>query len=148
GDTGAHPYVGGAPGAAEARPPAQAPACGLRIAMHLLRRRSEEGGAECLGIFPADVTRLPSGSGLKVPHMGWNSVDFGDNPLFDGLESGTYFYYVHSYAPQICPATIATTTHGTEFGAALRSGNFYGTQFHPEKSGAAGEKLLANFLRL
>ncbi|MCD8173573.1 MAG: imidazole glycerol phosphate synthase subunit HisH [Alistipes sp.] len=125
------------------------PVLGICIGMQLMCRRSEEGDTECLGIFPTEVVRLPAGDGLKVPHMGWDTVSprSGDE-LFGGLDGGTYFYYVHSYAAHDCGAAIALTDYGMPFAAALRSGNFYGTQFHPEKSGAAGERLLANFLSL
>lgn len=136
-------------GAAEFIPTLTQPVLGICIGIQLMCRRSEEGSAECLGIFPADVVRLPSGGGLKVPHMGWNTViPAGSDPLFDGLAGGSYFYYVHSFAPEVCGATVAVTEYGIPFSAVLRTGNFYGTQFHPEKSGPAGGKLLANFLSL
>ncbi len=124
------------------------PVLGICIGMQLMCRRSEEGAAECLGIFGTDVRRLDPAGGLKVPHMGWNTVENLCSPLFAGLDEGTYFYYVHSYAPAPCPHTIATTVYGNAFSAALRRGNFYGVQFHPEKSGQAGARLIANFLYL
>ncbi|MCC8019772.1 MAG: imidazole glycerol phosphate synthase subunit HisH [Rikenellaceae bacterium] len=138
-----------ATGAAEIIPTLTRPVLGICIGMQLMCRRSEEGQTECLGIFPTEVVRLPAGAGVKVPHMGWDTVSLrGDDPLLDGLNGGTYLYYVHSYAARDCGAAIAVTDYGMPFSAALRSDNFYGTQFHPEKSGAAGERLLANFLSL
>ncbi|MCD7970011.1 MAG: imidazole glycerol phosphate synthase subunit HisH [Alistipes sp.] len=129
-------------------PGLRVPVLGICIGMQLMCRWSEEGDTGCLGIFPADVVRIPAMDGIKVPHMGWDSVGHNGEGLFAGLEDGAYFYYVHSYAPQVCDKTVATTDYGIKFSAALRSGNFYGTQFHPEKSGSVGEKMLANFLAL
>ena len=104
-----------------------------------------------LGIFPTDVVRLPDRTAdgpLKVPHMGWDTVDMLRGPLFEGIDAQTYVYYVHSYAPRLCDAAIATTDYGMRFSAALARDNFFGTQFHPEKSGAAGSRILRNFLTL
>jgi glutamine amidotransferase len=80
--------------------------------------------------------------------MGWNRISNLETKLFQGIHSGEYFYFVHSYYPELCTDTIATTQHGVMFSAALKYENFYGTQFHPEKSGDKGELILANFLRL
>ncbi len=124
------------------------PVLGICIGMQLMCLSSEEGNAECMGIFPAKVCRLQAGEGLKVPHMGWNGVDSVGSPLFEGIGEGSYFYYVHSFAAELCDSTIATTIHGRAFSAALCRDNFYGTQFHPEKSGTAGHILLQNFLKL
>ena len=85
---------------------------------------------------------------LKVPHMGWDTVDMLRGPLFEGIDAQTYVYYVHSYAPRLCDAAIAATDYGMRFSAALARDNFFGTQFHPEKSGAAGSRILRNFLTL
>ena len=85
---------------------------------------------------------------LKIPHVGWDTVGRLRSPLFDGLGEGTYLYYVHSYAPRLCDAAIAATDYGMRFSAALARDNFFGTQFHPEKSGRAGERILRNFLKL
>ena len=102
-----------------------------------------------LGIFPAHVVRLRGGENpLKIPHVGWDTVGRLRSPLFDGLGEDTYLYYVHSFAAQACDATIAQTDYGGIFSAALGRGNFFGTQFHPEKSGRAGERILRNFLKL
>ncbi len=123
------------------------PVLGICIGVQLLCRRSEEGDTECLGIFDNEVRRLDA-PGLKVPHMGWDSIERPESPLFAGMQPGEYVYYVHSYAPTVNGDTIATTTYGETFSAAIRRGNFYGTQFHPEKSASAGERILKNFLSL
>ena len=127
------------------------PVLGICIGMQLMCLSSEEGDAACLGIFPTDVVRLPDRTAngpLKVPHMGWDTVDTLRGPLFEGIDAQTYVYYVHSYAPRLCDAAIAATDYGMRFSAALARDNFFGTQFHPEKSGAAGSRILRNFLTL
>ena len=128
------------------------PVLGICIGVQLLCRRSEEGDAECMGIFPTRVRRLPTlttaGERLKVPHVGWDTVSGLRTPLFRGMAEDTYVYYVHSFAAEPCEATIATTCYGLPFSAALGRGNFFGTQFHPEKSGRAGALILQNFLNL
>ncbi len=124
------------------------PVLGICIGVQLMCSYSQEGDTECMGIFDSRVLRFDVGSGLKVPHMGWNSVENLRSPLFAGIEEGSYVYYVHSFAPQLSPQTIATTRYGEEFSAALNRDNFYGTQFHPEKSGDVGAQILNNFLRL
>lgn len=123
------------------------PVLGICIGMQLMCRSSEEGDAECMGIFDVRVRRFEQ-SGLKVPHMGWNTIEQLSGPLFAGIDEGSYIYYVHSYAPELCASTIATTRYGAPFSAALSRGNFYGTQFHPEKSGSTGEQIIKNFLTL
>lgn len=125
------------------------PVLGICIGMQLMCLDSEEGDTRCLGIFPAHVVRLRGGENpLKIPHVGWDTVGRLRSPLFDGLGEDTYLYYVHSFAAQACDATIAQTDYGGIFSAALGRGNFFGTQFHPEKSGRAGERILRNFLKL
>ncbi|MFI3278461.1 MAG: imidazole glycerol phosphate synthase subunit HisH [Rikenellaceae bacterium] len=128
------------------------PVLGICIGLQLMCEHSEEGDAECMGIFPTRVVRLPQnaqdGSLLKVPHVGWDTIENLRTPLFDNIKEGSHLYYVHSYAAQLCDSAIATTTYGVEFSAALNVGNFYGTQFHPEKSGSVGEVILQNFLKL
>ena len=110
------------------------PVLGICIGMQLLCLDSEEGDARCLGIFPAHVRRLkPAENGLKIPHVGWNTVGGLRGTLLEGIDEETYVYYVHSYAAEVCEATIARTDYGGEFSAALGRGNFFGTQFHPEK---------------
>jgi len=126
------------------------PVLGICIGVQLLCRSSEEGDATCLGVFSPRVRRFPSDAGEKVPHMGWNTVGSLKGPLFRGIPEDTYFYFVHSYYPETAPEeTVATASYaGRAFSAALQRGNFFGTQFHPEKSGAAGALLLKNFLEL
>ena len=128
------------------------PVLGICIGMQLLCRSSEEGDARCMGIFPARVLRLPAaaadGTRLKVPHVGWDTISGLRTPLFDGMAEDTYVYYVHSFAAEPCASTAATTGYGRPFSAALARDNFFGTQFHPEKSGAAGTRILRNFLNL
>ena len=127
----------------------QRPVLGICVGMQILCRHSEEGDADGLGVFDTDVRRFAPGEpGLKVPHMGWNQVEGLSSGLFDDIAEGAYMYYVHSYYAGICSDTIASTVHGERFSAALRRGNFYGTQFHPEKSGSNGARLLKNFLEL
>lgn len=125
------------------------PVLGICIGVQLMCLGSEEGDAQCLGIFPAQVRKLSTAGGtLKVPHVGWDTIGGLRTQLFDGIDEGAYIYYVHSYAPELCDCTIAATDYGTRFSAALGRDNFYGTQFHPEKSGAIGEKILRNFLKI
>lgn len=126
------------------------PVLGICIGLQLMCRRSEEGNAECLGIFDTDVRKfVPSPSdGVKVPHMGWNEIKNLSSPLFKGIDEGAFVYFVHSFAPDVCEGTIATSANGREFAAAINKDNFYGAQFHPEKSGAIGELILKNFIEL
>ncbi len=128
------------------------PVLGICIGLQLMCEHSEEGDAECLGIFPTKVVKLPAtdarGELLKVPHVGWDTIENLKTPLFEGIKESSHLYYVHSFAAELCPEAIATTTYGVEFSAALNVGNFYGTQFHPEKSGEVGEAILNNFLKL
>lgn len=125
------------------------PILGICIGQQLMCRYSEEGNTQCLGIFDIDVKRFqPQRHEDKVPHMGWNSLTDTQTPLFKGFTGDEFVYFVHSfYVPQ-CPWTIATTHYITPFSAALQRNNFYATQFHPEKSGSVGEKILQNFLNL
>ena len=148
------------------------PALGICVGLQLLCRSSEEGPTEGLGIFDTRVKRFPDREDLcgasaifsaqqksslsgnpeeeaKVPHMGWNSIGNLESKLFKDLKGGSFVYFVHSYYPELCPDTIATCRHGSVlFSAALRWENFYGTQFHPEKSGSVGAAILKNFLAL
>jgi len=125
------------------------PVLGICVGMQIMCRDSEEGDAKCLGIFDSHVRRFPEDPEAKVPHMGWNSINNLDSKLFKEMKGGCYVYFVHSYYPELCPDTIATCRHGQKmFSAALKYENFYGTQFHPEKSGDVGEQILRNFLAL
>ena len=125
------------------------PVLGICVGMQLMCRDSEEGPTQCLGIFDAHVRRFAEAPDAKVPHMGWNELGNLDSKLFKGLSGGSFVYFVHSYYPGLCPDTIATCRHGEQlFSAALKYENFYGTQFHPEKSGSVGAAILQNFLAL
>lgn len=124
------------------------PVLGICVGMQVMCRHSEEGDVDCLGIFDARVKRFVPVLDVKVPHMGWNRIGNLETKLFKDLEGGSYVYFVHSYYPELCPDTIATATHGVMFSAALKYENFYGTQFHPEKSGDVGERIISNFLQL
>jgi len=125
------------------------PVLGICVGMQVLCRDSEEGNARGLGIFDAHVRRFPQEPDIKVPHMGWNQLGNLQGKLWNGLESGCNVYFVHAFFPTLCQDTIATCRHGrTLFSAALRYENFYGIQFHPEKSGPAGQQILRNFLSL
>lgn len=135
-------------GLAELVPQITSPVLGICVGLQLMCCRSEEGGVRCMGIFDTDVVRFEETPGLKIPHMGWNSISNLKTDLFKGIDEGSFVYYVHSYYPQLCPQAIATTGHGVEFCGALGKDNFYGCQFHPEKSASVGERILENFLKL
>lgn len=124
------------------------PVLGVCVGMQLMCRRSDEGQTDCMGIFGVDVLKMEGGDGCKIPHMGWNTVRDLRSGLFGGFCGDQYVYYVHSYAAGVCSDTIATTDYGAPFSGALAHDNFYGTQFHPEKSGDVGERILQNFLLL
>jgi len=129
------------------------PLLGICLGMQLLYDSSDEGGVECLGLLPGCVTRLLPGTGsagspaVRVPHMGWNRLRrVADSTLLDGIEDGAQAYFVHSYAAPVGSATLASATHGREFGAVVGDGLRFGAQFHPERSAAVGARLLRNFL--
>jgi len=126
---------------------ANVPVLGICIGMQLMCSYSEEGETSCLGFFPSRVTRLLP-RGVKIPHMGWNSVNNVKGSLFEGIKDGECFYFVHSFAPEPSPLATSLTEHGSLFSSSLESGRFFGTQFHPEKSGEAGEKVLRNFINI
>ena len=126
------------------------PVLGICIGQQLLCKSSEEGGGtECPGVFDADVRLFrPARHEDKVPAMGWNALTGLKSRLFDGMAEGDYVYFVHSYYVPVCAETIATSEHILPYSAALGKDNFYATQFHPEKSGSVGERILKNFLSL
>jgi glutamine amidotransferase len=125
------------------------PVLGICLGMQLLFRDSEEGPTECLGLLPDKVRRMHSAPGRPVPHMGWNQVTRDrEDPLLEGIGNDDYAYFVHSYAASVSPVTVAHTEYGKRFSAVVRRDNFCGTQFHPERSGKTGARILENFLRL
>jgi imidazole glycerol-phosphate synthase subunit HisH len=125
------------------------PVLGICLGMQLLFEASDEGQAHCLGIIPGHAERFTEGPGRPVPHIGWNTLDIvRESELLAGLTGKDYAYFVHSYALLPGDATIATTCYGAPFSACVEWRNFYGAQFHPERSAAAGARLLQNFLAL
>ena len=125
------------------------PVLGICIGQQLLCRHSEEGDVDCIGVFDAEVIRFrPQRHEDKVPQMGWNSIGNLKSGLFEGIGEDSHVYFVHSYFVPMCSDTIATTDYIMPFSAALHRDNFYATQFHPEKSGDMGEKIIENFLKM
>lgn len=125
------------------------PVLGICLGMQLMCKHSEEGNADCLGIFDAEVKRfVPKRHEDKVPHMGWNTITNTNSALFNGFDKDEFVYFVHSYYVPVNEHTAATTDYIHPFSAALHKDNFYATQFHPEKSGSVGERILKNFLDL
>jgi glutamine amidotransferase len=131
------------------------PVLGICLGLQLLCNSSEEGDTKCLGIFDSVVKKFDDtvfqNKNLvpyKIPHMGWNTIDHLSSPLMKGLAENSYVYFVHSYYAEISPETIATTNYINLFSAAMHKDNFYGVQFHTEKSGLAGEQILKNFLNI
>ena len=132
------------------------PVLGICIGQQLMCRHSEEGNVDCLGIFDAEVKRfVPLRHEDKIPHMGWNSLEVIQNSalitpqssFLNGLQ-GEFVYFVHSYYVPVCEHTAAVTEYIHPFSSAMHKDNFYATQFHPEKSGAVGQRILKNFLEL
>lgn len=125
------------------------PVLGICLGQQLLCRRSSEGDAECLGIFNVPVLKFePRFWQDKVPHMGWNTIENYSGPLYKGFVKPEHVYFVHSYYVPVCQWTAAVSDYITLFSASLRKDNYFATQFHPEKSGDVGEKILKNFLDL
>ncbi|WP_438480587.1 imidazole glycerol phosphate synthase subunit HisH [Oleiharenicola lentus] len=125
------------------------PVIGFCLGEQLLFDSSEEGDTPSLGIIPGRVARIPDGVGITVPHMGWNTLEvLRDTPLLKGIAKDARFYFVHSFAGPVNEFTLATATHGVPFAAVVQRKNFYGVQFHPERSGTAGAQLLKNFLEI
>jgi imidazole glycerol-phosphate synthase subunit HisH len=125
------------------------PVLGVCLGMQLLCAHSEEGDTECLGLIAAPVRRFVEAPGLRVPHMGWNDLRAKrTHPLLVGLGDDEQAYFVHSYAVPVGDWTLATSDYGAAFSAVIARDNYYGMQFHPERSAAVGAKLLKNFLEL
>ncbi|GGF81770.1 imidazole glycerol phosphate synthase subunit HisH [Alteromonas lipolytica] len=127
------------------------PVLGVCLGMQLMVEQSDEatsGTIDCLKLLPGHVKRMQAGE-LRLPHMGWNTISpVKDSPLFKGLDTGTYFYFVHSFAVPVYENTLASCEYGQSFSAAIQHNNFFGVQFHPERSGEAGAQLLTNFVNL
>ncbi len=132
---------------------AKQPLLGFCLGMQMLAQSSEESmdgesDIECLGIIPGKVKLMQVGN-LRLPHMGWNQIEHDEtHPLFKGIPSGSYFYFVHSYALEVTDATIAQCNYGQPFSAVVGKDNFFGAQFHPERSGKLGAQLIRNFLEM
>ena len=136
-------------GVADLLPSLTQPVLGICLGMQLLFERSEEGDTDCLGILPDKVKRLQPAQGRPVPHMGWNQLSpVREDPILEGISADDYVYFVHSFAVPVCDVTVASADYGIVLSAIVRRGNFWGTQFHPERSAHTGARLLANFLRL
>jgi len=130
-------------------PRLEQPVLGVCLGMQLLFERSDEGQSVCLGIIPGAVKRMEAAAGRPIPHMGWNELKCRRvDTLLEGIADGDYVYFVHSYAAPMSDAALAIAEYGEELPAVVRQNNFWGTQFHPERSGAVGARVLANFLRI
>lgn len=127
-------------------PTLKQPVLGICLGMQLMCNKTEEGNTEGIGIFDVNVMRFSNE--VKVPQMGWNTITNLQSELFEGLSDQDYMYLVHSYYAEINENTIATTKYNILYASALQKNNFYGVQFHPEKSGKSGERILQNFLNL
>ncbi len=138
-----------AAGLVELIPTLTQPVLGICLGMQLLFASSEEEQTRCLGVIDAEVRRFPASPDLPVPQMGWNELEpVGESQLLAGIPSGTYAYFVHSYAVPPGSYTRALTTYGVPFSAVVEQRNFFGTQFHPERSSQGGAQILDNFLKL
>jgi len=130
-------------------PTLEQPVLGICLGMQLLHEASQEGDTRCLGIIPGRAARLAEAPDRPVPHMGWNTLEIRRPcPLLAGLADGDHAYFVHSYALSLSAATVASTGYGAPFSACVQWRNFYGAQFHPERSAVVGARLLQNFLAL
>jgi glutamine amidotransferase len=127
-------------------PTLKQPVLGICLGMQLMCKLTEEGKTEGLGIFDVNVNRFSNE--VKVPQMGWNTITNLKSTLFDAIKDGEYMYLVHSYYADLCIDTIAETNYGLQYSSALQKDNFFGVQFHPEKSSNAGEQLLRNFIEI
>lgn len=125
------------------------PLLGICLGMQLLYEGSDEGNVSCLGVLRGHAARLEQTSDRPVPHMGWNTLEpLRSSPLLEGVERGARAYFVHSYALPVSAATVATSEYGVAFSACVEWRNFFGVQFHPERSGAVGARILRNFIDL
>lgn len=126
------------------------PVLGICLGMQLLCKHSEEGDTNCIGIFDATIKKFQfeNNKDLKVPQIGWNKIFNLKTELFNGIKENDYMYFVHGYYANLCNDTIAVTDYGINYSSALNKNNFFGAQFHPEKSADDGQKLLENFLKL
>lgn len=127
-------------------PQLEQPVLGICLGMQLLCNYSEEGDTKGLGVFDVDIKRF--NSDLKVPQMGWNTIYDLKSKLFNTINNDEFMYLVHSYYAELCDDTISKSNYGFEYSTALKNNNFYGVQFHPEKSGIFGEQILDNFLKI
>ena len=135
-------------GLVEFIPTLKQPLLGICLGMQLLCNHTDEGNVDCLAIIPTNVKRCPEGAGVKIPHVGWNSISRVESPIMEGIEENSYLYFVHSYYAEMCEWSIAECNYALPFAAALNRDNFYGCQFHPEKSAEVGAKILENFLKI
>ena len=127
----------------------QQPVLGICLGMQLLFAGSDEDDTRCLGVIEARAVRLPQSADLPVPQMGWNSIEpLAPSALLAGVEPGAYAYFIHSYAVPPGVYTRAVASYGVRFSAVIEQRNFFGTQFHPERSSAIGAKILSNFIKM
>jgi imidazole glycerol-phosphate synthase subunit HisH len=124
------------------------PVLGICLGMQLMCSFSEENDTECLGIFDQKVRRFPETSGFKIPQIGWNNIINLKSKLLEGVAENSYMYFVHSYFVESCENAIAKTNYIIEYSSAIQKNNFYAVQFHPEKSGEVGQRILENFIQL
>ncbi|MFK7936295.1 MAG: imidazole glycerol phosphate synthase subunit HisH [Saprospiraceae bacterium] len=125
------------------------PVLGICVGAQLLCAHSEENDTDCIGVFPNRVKKfIPTNREMKVPHMGWNTIQQTGTGIFTSDLENEYVYYVHSYYPEINEFTMGMTEYAVPFSAGLQRDNFYATQFHPEKSGKVGERILENFFKI
>ena len=129
-------------------PALKQPVLGICLGMQMMCRHSEEGDTPCLGIFDAEVVKFRPNNGEKIPHMGWNQIENLKSPLFQGIPEGSFMDFVHSYMVPVFEHTAAKCGYAQDFSAAIARDNFYGCQFHPEKSGNIGLQILENFIKL